>query len=69
MWIFEQNNHQTSFDDWIKACECEFKEDSMMIKIEEKDKIIIAAKEDLSKAYDEIDILRLRIERRDEDDE
>lgn len=51
MWIFEQNNHRTSFDDWIKACECEFKEGSMMMKIEEKDKIIICAKEDFAEAF------------------
>ena len=52
MWIFEQNNHKTSFDDWIKACECEFPNGSSMMKIDEKDRIIICAKEDFTEAVE-----------------
>lgn len=55
MYVFEQNSHKTSFDDWIKACMVEYPESSEMMKIEKEDKIIICAKEDFIKAKSFVD--------------
>lgn len=45
MYIFEQNNHNTSLDDWCKACS--YQPPVGMVKLEEEDKIIILTTEEL----------------------